>query len=202
MKPVAPKLVSTGVVSLITLILIYTNPVWTRSPGGLWIPFIFLFIVAGLIWLLVRLISQIIGFIKNKRAFKRDHLLSTILIMGVLCFTFCNTFSFDLEDEIYGKVIFRACYEGTQNQATFKLREGNKFEIHWTGVFFYDHYFTGRYRKSGDTLILDYHTDRPIRFGDRILMDQQNEVLATIRRKDDSLKYVVPFYYGYCKGLN
>ena len=150
------KLVSIGLVSVTLLLLIYTDPLWTRYPGGLWIPLIFLLIVAGFFWLIIKLIKEIIGLIKNRKEFKRDHLLPTILIVGVLCFTFLNTFSFDIEDKIYGKVVFRACYEGTQNQATFKLREGNRFEIHSTGVFFYDKYYTGQYIQRGDTLDLVY----------------------------------------------
>jgi len=199
---VTKKLVSIGLVSVILLLIIYTNYLWARYPGGLWIPLIFLLIVSGFIWLLVTLVKEIIGLIKNMKTFKWNLFLPTILIVGVLCITFLNTFSFDIENKVYGKVVFRACYEGTQNQATFKPREGNRFEIHWTGVFFYDEYFTGTYRQTGDTLILDYHTDRPIRFGDRVFMDNENQLLTTIRQDNDRLKNVVPFYYGYCKGLN
>lgn len=196
------KLVVIGLVSVTLLTLIYSDPIWTRYPGGLWTPLIFLIIVGGLLWLLIKLIKEIIGLIKNRKTFKANHLMPTILILTILCFTFFNTLSFDIEESIYGKVVFRACYEGTQNQATFKLREGNRFEIHWTGVFFYDEYFTGTYKQVGDTLILDYHSDKPMRFGDRIFMDNQSELLTTIRTEGDSLENVVPFYYGYCKGLN
>jgi len=199
---VTKKLVVIGLVSVTLLTLIYSDPIWTRYPGGLWTPLIFLIIVGGLLWLLIKLIKEIIGLIKNRKTFKANHLMPTILILTILCFTFFNTLSFDIEESIYGKVVFRACYEGTQNQATFKLREGNRFEIHWTGVFFYDEYFTGTYKQVGDTLILDYHSDKPMRFGDRIFMDNQSELLTTIRTEGDSLENVVPFYYGYCKGLN
>lgn len=196
------KLVSIGLVSVTLLILIYTDPIWTRSPGGLWIPLIGLFIVAGFLWLLIKLIREIIGLIKNRKTFKKRHLLPTILIVAVLCFTFFNTLSIDIEDNIYGKVVFRACYEGTQNQATFKLREGNRFEIHWTGVFFADYYYTGTYRQIGDTLFLDYASSQPARFGDKIFMDNKSELLTTIRQENDTLRKAVRFYYGYCKGLN
>jgi hypothetical protein len=200
---VTKKLVSIGLVSVTLLILIYTNPVWTRYPGGGWILLIGLSIVAGFFWLIIKLIREIIGLIKNRKAFKANHLVPTILIAGMLCFTFFNRSSFDIEDKIYGKVVFRACHEGALNSATFELREGNRFEIHWTGLFFAD-YFAGTYKQIGDTLLLDYHSDRPIRFGDRIFMDNQKESLRIIRQENDSLKKVVPFYfyYGDCKGLN
>jgi hypothetical protein len=199
---VTKKLVSIGLVSVTLVILIYTDPIWTRSPGGLWIPLIGLSIVAGFFWLVIKLVREIIGLIKNRKTFKKNHLFPAILIVAVLCLTFFNTFSFDIEDNIYGKVVFRACYEGTQNQATFKLREGNRFELHWTGVFFADYYYTGTYKQVGDTLFLDYNSDKPSRFGDTILMDNKSELLTTIRQQNDSLNYVVKFYYGYCKGLN
>jgi hypothetical protein len=196
------KLVSIGLVSVILLILIYTDAIWARYPGGLWIPLIGLLIVAGFLWLLIKIIREIIALIKNRDNFKTSHLVPVIIILGVFCFTFFNPLSFVIEDKIYGKVIFRACFEGTQNQATFKLREGDRFEIHWTGVFFADNYYTGTYNQVGDTLFLDYKSDRPRRFGDKILMDDKNELLTTIRHDNDSLDYVVKFYYGYCKGLN
>jgi hypothetical protein len=201
---VTKKLVSIGLVSVILLILIYTHPIWTRYPGGRWIILIGLSIVAGFFWLIIKLIREIIGLLKSRKTFKVNHLVPTILIAGMLCFTFFIKLSFDIEDKIYGKVIFRACHEGTLNSATFELREGNRFEIHWTGVLFADNFFVGTYKKIGDTLLLDYHSDRPIRFGDRIWMDNQKELLTIIRQENDSLENIVPFYfyYGYCKGLH
>lgn len=196
------KLVSIGLVSVILLLLIYTDPIWTRHPGGFWIPLIFLLIVVGFFWLIIKLIKEVIGLIKNRKTFLWNNLLPTIVICVFLFFTLFYTLPINVEEIIYGKVIFRACYEGTQSQATFKLREGNNFELHWTGVFFYDEYFAGTYKQVGDTLFLDYHTDRPARFGDQIFMDKENELLTTIRMENDSLDKKVPFYYGYCKGLN
>jgi hypothetical protein len=38
---VTKKLVSIGLVSVTLLLIIYTNDLWTRYPGGLWIPLIF-----------------------------------------------------------------------------------------------------------------------------------------------------------------
>ncbi|MBN2664770.1 MAG: hypothetical protein JXR68_14060 [Bacteroidales bacterium] len=80
--------------------------------------------------------------------------------------------------------------------------ENNKFELHWTGVFFYDEFFVGTYQKKNDTLFLDYKRKKPVRFGDIIFMNNEDEILETIRKEGDSLINVVPFYYGYCKGLN
>lgn len=184
------------------LTLIYTDPIWTRNPGGLWIPLIFLLILSGFIWLTVKLIKEIILLVKNRRTFKWNQLLPTILITGILSFTFFNTFSFDVDEIVYGKVVFRACYEGTQNQATFKLREGNKFEIHATGVFFYDEYFTGQYTQHGDTLDLKYDGVVHGAVGERVFMNNQDSVIEVIKLNVDSARRPLTFYYGHCKGLN
>lgn len=198
------KLLSTGLVCVALLILIYAKPVWMRYPGGSWIFLIGLLIAGGFVWLIIKLIKEIIALIKNRKTFKRNHVLPTLFIIGVFCFISFNRFSFDIEDKIYGKVLFRACHEGALNHATFKLREGNRFELHAIDGFFANDYFMGTYKQIGDTLILDYDSDRPVRFGNRIFMDNQKEELTIIRQANDSLKNVIPyyFYYGYCKGLN
>lgn len=194
-------LISISLVSVTLSLLLYLSPLLSRYVGGIWTAVIFLFIFIGFIWLIVKLFQELVRLARNRSTFRWTHLLPGILIVLVLCFTWFNTLSLD-EDTIYGKVIFRACYEGTQNQATFKLREGNKSELHWTGVFFYDRYFTGTYQQVGDTLLLDYETDLPGRFGERVLMDNQQKLLITISQVSDSSKNFVPFYYGYCLGLN
>ena len=196
------KLISIGLVSVTLLILIYTDPLWTRYPGGLWIPLIFILILAGFIWLIVKLIKEIILLIKDRKSFKWNQLSPTTLIVAVLCFTFFNTFSFDIDEKVYGKVIFRACYEGTQNQATFKLRDKNRFEIHATGVFFYDEYFTGQYTQHGDTLDLRYDGVVHGAVGERVFMNNLDSVLEVIKLNVDSTRRPLTFYYGYCKGLN
>jgi hypothetical protein len=144
---------------------------------------------------------EIVRLIKKRKSLNYLSFIPIIILSIGLLDGMYNPLKINLEN-IYADVIFRACYEGTQNQATFKLREGNKFELHWTGAFFYDEFFTGTYRESGDTLFLNYNYNRPIRFGDKILKNDKNQILQTIRQKGDSLQNVPPFYYGYCKGLN
>jgi len=163
---------------------------------------IFLLILAGFSWLLVKLIKELVVLIKNRKTLKWDQLLPAILITGFFCFTFLNTFSFDLEERVYGKVTFRACYEGTQNQATFKLRDRNKFEIHATGVFFYDEYFTGQYIQHGDTLDLEYDGDVHGAVGEKVFMNDRDSLIEVIKQNVDSTRRPLTFYYGYCKGSN
>lgn len=196
------KLVSIWIISLMLLIVIYTEPLWSRYPGGCWIPIIFLLTLIGFIWLVVRLIKEVNLIIKTLNSFKWNQLLPAICITCVLGFALLNTFSFNLDELVYGKVIFRACYEGTQNQATFKLRYGNKFEIHATGIFFYDKYFTGRYTQRGDTLDLYYDGDVHGAVGERVFMNNQISVIEVIERNTDTTRRPLRFYYGYCQGLN
>jgi hypothetical protein len=181
--------------------IIRLRPIWERNPGGFWNVLFFLTIATLFVWISIKIVIEIVRIIKNQKTLKLNSFVPVgILLIGLLDGMY-NPLRINLES-VYGNVTFRACFEGTQNQATFKLREPDKFEIHWTGVFFHDEFFEGTYSKSGDTLLLDYVGKRPNRFGDKILMTNENEALQTIRNEDDSLEYVVPFYYGYCKGLN
>jgi len=100
------------------------------------------------------------------------------------------------------EVVLRACYEGTQNQATLKFRENQTFELHWTGVFFSSNWHYGTYKQNADTIFLYYSTRKPSGgIGDTIII--KDDLLVTINKhKVDSSRNFVPFYLGYCKGLN
>jgi hypothetical protein len=189
------------IISILFIGLIRLKPIWERNPGGFWNLLFYLAIAILFFWLIVKIIIEVFRLIKQRKNLT-FRLFIPILIMTLLFLDgMFNPLKVDL-NRIYGNVVFRACFEGTQNQATFKLLDNNRFEIHWTGVFFYDEYFVGTYEKHGDTLHLDYRWKKPIRFGERILMNNGKEILQTIRSENDSLRNVVPFYYGYCKGLN
>jgi len=98
---------------------------------------------------------------------------------------------------VYGQEIFRACYEGTLNQATFRLRDSGKFDIHWTGVFFSDDLYTGDYIQTGDTILLGFDTEIPRNLDDTLVVKGE----YIYRLQADSL-VLTNFYLGYCKGLN
>ncbi len=118
-----------------------------------------------------------------------------VLSIALLDINF-NPLKIDIEKS-YGQVIFRACYEGTQNQATFFLREGGTFDIHWTGVFFYDKFFTGTYIKNEDTILMNFDKEIPRLLGDTLIIKDEN----LYRVKSDTMIQTY-FYLGYCKGLN
>jgi hypothetical protein len=188
-------------ISILFVGLIRFIPIWQRNPGGFWNLLFYLAIVVLFFWLTIKIIKEIVRLIKQRKNLTCSSF-HPILIMILMLFDgMFNPLKIDL-NELYGNVVFKACFEGTQNQATFKLLENNRFEIHWTGVFFYDEYFVGTYEKLGDTLHLNYHGNKPLRLGDRILMNNDREILETIRSDNDSLLNKVRFYYGSCKGLN
>lgn len=189
------------IISILFVGLIRLLPIWERNPGGFWNLLFYLSIAILFFWLIVKIIKEIIRLIKQRKNLTFRLFIPIFIMTFLLLDGMFNPLKIDI-NRIYGNVVFRACFEGTQNQATFKLLDNNKFEIHWTGVFFYDEYFVGTYEKKGDTLYLDYRWKKPIRFGERILMNNEKEILETIHSEDDSLRNVVPFYYGFCKGLN
>ena len=184
------------VLSVLFIGLVRFRPLWERYPGGLWNLFFFLGIAVLFVVLSIKLIREIAQIFK-KRSHLTFHLVTPSIVIGILLFDgLFNPLKLDL-DKMYGRVDFQACYEGTQNQAVFKFREGGSFDIHWTGVFFYDQFFTGQYIKKGDTLLLDFDTKPPGKLSDTILV-AQGTILSL---KSDTL---IPtnFYLGHCKGLN
>ncbi|QHL88424.1 hypothetical protein GU926_13670 [Nibribacter ruber] len=149
----------------------------------------------------VRVISELYKLAKGKPPIDAKAYIPLLLLTLTLLDFFFNPLNIDLE-KAYGKILFRACYEGTQNQATFKLREENTFELHATGAFFYDEFFLGSYIQKGDTLILDFRGKKPAHFSDKLFMDNHNRILTINRKVNDGTLLALPFYYGYCKGTN
>lgn len=184
------------IISILFVGLIRLRPFWERNPGGFWNILFFLGIAVLFFWLIVKIIVEIARLIKQRKSLMLK-LFMPILIMTIFLLDgMFNPFKINL-DKLHGQVVFRACYEGTQNQATFKLRKSGKFDIHWTGVFFYDEFFNGEYLKQGDTLLLDFETRIPRDLNDTLII--QGEYIY--RLKVDSL-ISTHFYLGYCKGLN
>lgn len=180
-------------------ILTFFYPVWERTPGGFWLILFNLGIFITFIWILARIVKELILLIRLKKYDSINNYLPLLVLIfgsGLLI-----TVPFNIEKKLYGDVVFHACYEGTQNQATFKLRENNRFEIHYTGVFFYDSFVTGKYQLHNDTLNLDYDKETGTRFGDKVYMDSISEYLVPIRNDTLSISRN-NFYFGYCKGLN
>lgn len=104
-------------------------------------------------------------------------------------------------ENLENKVMLQACYEGTQNQATIKFREDKTFELHWTGAFGYNKWYTGTYTQKSDTLFLKYQTEMPERFGDTVI-NTGERLISMSMASEDSTKNFAPFYLRSCLGLN
>lgn len=172
------------------------EPIWIRKIGGFWNILIYLTLVVLFFWLIIKIIKEIILIIKQRRALNFKLFLPLIIMTISFYLTFSNPFRAMLEENSVN-VVFRACYEGTQNQSTFQLMDNGKFEIYSTGVFFSDNYFNGTYLRNGDTIFLKFESEKPRLISDTIVI--QNEYLFALKK--DTL---IPtrYYLGFCKGLN
>ncbi|MFC6225335.1 hypothetical protein ACFP2F_18955 [Hymenobacter artigasi] len=156
------------------------------------IPILFLFIV-------VYAFKELFDIIRNKQKRNTINALPSVLYFLTSSYLLFSPYQFSSEN-LESPVTIRACYEGTQNQATIKFRQDKSFELNWTGIFFSNSWYTGNYIQNGDTLILNYRNEKPVRFGHLIII--KNGELQTIKTTSDSLENIVPFYLGYCKHLN
>ena len=93
----------------------------------------------------------------------------------------------------------RACYEGTQNQATLKFRGDKSFELHWTGIFFSNMWYIGTWKQDGNILYLKYDTEKSQQLGDTLLI--KDGYLHNIDRLLNE-KNIPMFYLGYCRHEN
>ena len=183
------------IISILFVAILRFRPIWERYPGGLWNVLFFLGTVVLFFWLVIKIIIELVRLIKRRKGLKIK-LFVPILIMTVFLLDgMYNPFKIDL-DKVYGPVVFRACYEGTQNQATFKLRDSGKFDIHWTSIFS-STFFTGQYVLKGDTIFMDFDTRVPRMLDDTLII--KDEYLY--RSNVDTLTSTF-FYLGDCKGLN
>jgi len=147
-------------------------------------------------------IKGVIDIFRNRKNLTIRSFMPFTICTITLIYTLFSPYRLDSENlENKGEVVLRACYEGTQNQATLKFREDQTFELHSTGVFFYSNWLYGTYEQKTDTLFLHYLTEKPKRLGDTLLI--KNDLLLTIYNQEvDTLRRFLPFYLGYCKGLN
>ena len=163
--------------------------------------FIILTLCIPILFLLIAIyiLKESVSLLRHKQRLSVTSFAPITFYLLTLAYLFFSPYQFSSE-QLESPVVVRACFEGTQNQATIKLRKNRTFELHWTGIFFANTWYNGSYTQKGDTLILSYKNEKPIRFGHLIIV--KNGELQTVKTATDSLKNVVPFYLGYCKHLN
>ncbi len=163
---------------------------------------LFLLLPLSFIAILFFIVKGVINIFRNRHNLTLKYCLPTVIAVTTLTYTLFSPWRLDWEEQ-ESKVEMRACYEGTQNQSNIKFREDNTFEIHSTGVFFASYWYLGNWRKSNDTLFLEFSKEKNKLLDDTVII--HNEYLIPIRQVQiaDSLKLYHRYYYlGYCKGLN
>ncbi len=159
-----------------------------------------LLIPTTFITIIVYLIIGLIQIINNIKNLTFKFCIPTIICFLTLLYTIFSPYRLDSEI-LESEVEIRACYEGTQNQAYIKFRKDKTFELNWTGVFGYDKWWTGKWNKKGDTLLLNYDNEKVKQLGDTVLID--NGYLKPVGTSVDTIEFKRPmFYLGYCKHEN
>ncbi len=192
-----------GIVSLICAVYLLLTAFYyhiDKYLTGIVFIFLTLLIPITFIAIVVYAVKGVVQISSNRSSLNFKFCLPVIIALVTLVYTIFSPWRVSSEI-LERKIILRACFEGTQNQASIKFRQDKTFEINWTGVFGYDEWFTGIYHQEGDTFYLKYKTEKPFRFGDTIINNGRS--LITINKlKKDSHQYFVPFSLGNCKGLN
>jgi len=124
--------------------------------------------------------------------------LPTIIAWSCLAFCFLSPWQFNSEN-LESEVEFRACYVGTQNQSYIKFRKDKSFEINSTGVFFSDYWFTGNWRKNGDTIFMKFNKEKPRLLSDTIVIRNGYLVPLTVLHEDTIINYGRCYYLGVCE---
>jgi hypothetical protein len=149
-----------------------------------------------LIIIVINIIKEFIKIFKSRRSLSFNIFLPIILYIAVILLS-----NFIGSEKPESKVIMRGCYAGTQNQAFLLFRQDSTFELNWTGVFFYNKWYTGRWKKNRDTIIMQYDKDTVKALGDKIVI--RNGYFKPVGKHADTINFHTPmFYVGNCKNEN
>jgi hypothetical protein len=191
------KVILTCIIFLLLIIFYYHIEKYTT---GVIEFFLTVLIPVAFVAISVFLVKGVINIFKYRKQLSFAICLPTLIVVFTFSYLFFSPYRLNSE-KLCSEVVLRACFEGTQNQAYILFREDQTFELNWTGVFFANNWYYGNYTQNADTFYLNYVSKKPYRFGDTIVNNGQD--LITINKKlIDSSQYFVPFYLGYCKGLN
>jgi hypothetical protein len=160
--------------------------------------------IALIILILVLTILIIINIIKEIiKLFRNSHNLSFKLFVPILIYLIIPSLACSIDlGKLESNVVLCGWHKGTQNQAYILFRRDNTFEINWTGVFFYDEWFTGHWKRNGDTILLHYNNDKMVKqLGNKVVI--QNGYFKPINNGLDSSKYrYTMFHVGNCNEEN
>ena len=145
--------------------------------------------------MIVNLVKLIIAVFKNRRQLNVYYFYPIVVYIAVICAPIGTW------EDYLSPVKFRACYEGTQNQAYILFRNDNSFELHWTGVFFYSKWYSGKWQQKNNIILLKYQTDPVEVLGGSVLM-KDGYLVPLDNSVEAGFKQYPMFYLGYCKGEN
>jgi len=189
-KTTRRAIIVTTVCVVYLLLTIFYHHIDKHLTGAVFI-ILTLLIPVAFIMMVVYFIKGLVQIYRNRKHLTFKFFIPTLITLATLIYTIFSPWRLDSEN-LESKVLLRACFEGTQNQAYIKLRQDKSFELNWTGVFGYDEWFFGAYTQKADTFYLHYETKKPFRFGDTIV--NNGESLITINKfRKDSTQYFVPF---------
>lgn len=196
----ARALILTAIICCVYLLLTIFYYHINKHLSGVLYMFLTVLIPSTFIIIVILEIKGIIKIIRNRQNLSFNFCLPTIVCSVTLLYTLFSPYRLDSE-KIESEVDFRACYEGTQNQAYILFRKDKTFELNWTGVFGYNEWWTGKWEKSGAILTLKYDGKKVEQLGDKILISKG--YLNPIGKSFDRKKYPYPmFYLGYCRHEN
>jgi len=197
MKSVVKTLVPYFICLITLLLVIFYYHIDKHLSGAIFI-FLTLLIPIGIIMIFIYFIKGVDTIVANRSRISLKSVIPTLLYLALLCYFFLSPYRLSSEC-LESKVVIRACYEGTQNQATWKFRSDKSFELHLTGVFFSNVWYTGTWRKDGDILYLKYDRGTSQGVGDTLLV--RGGYLHKINRLSNENNVPV-FYLGYCRHEN
>ncbi len=156
----------------------------------------------GFIIIVALAIRGLLDIFRNRQNISLRFCLPTIVYMLTLFNSVFDPYH-HIDDIFGGKVVLRACYEGTMNTSSVKFRENKTFTLNATGVFGCDEWFTGHWSQTGDSIYLTYDNKKFEQFGDKVVIYKGYLIPASLC--NDSLNeniIIRQFYLGQCKGLN
>ena len=144
--------------------------------------------------------DSLIKLIRKKQKFSLASCSVLTVCLFIIAYTLFSPYRLNSEN-LESRVELRACYEGTQNQSTLKLRADKSFELNCTGMFFADDWYLGHWTRKGNIILLKYKNDECKLLGNMLLIE--DSYLRQIGPALHKLKGASPlFYLGDCKHAN
>jgi hypothetical protein len=155
-------------------------------------------IVILFIWIVIGIIKSSISiFRKNEKV---AHIVGLLIYLSPIILLAINRCK--LSSEMFeSKVQMEGCYEGTQNQTHVLWRENGTFEINATGVFGYDKWWTGKWKRSKDTIEMKFDKNVFEALGEKVVI-YDGMLIPFNKLSYQNINERAQFYLGPCKGKN